>query len=1123
MNNFQHIQVKLQQFVKKFYINEFIKGLILFCAFGLLYFILTLFIEYFLWLNPMARTVLFWVFILVELILFTKFIVVTLFKLVGLRKGISLEEASRLIGKHFSEVDDKLLNVLQLNRNSDSSELLLASIEQKSKTLEPIPFKNAIQFNSNLKYIKYALLPILVWFVVFVTGNKELFSSSYDRVVHHRTVYIPPAPFKFTLENSKLEVHKNKSITITVLVNGSVVPQDVQVGYLDQKYYIKNLGEGRFEYTFPNVKESFSFYFDSNGVRSHNYFLEMIPTPVITSFEMYLDYPAYTHKKDEFVKNTGNAIVPRGTRIHWKLKGQNTETITIRTDSVVNFNTSNKVDFDFSERVFRSFDYEITSSNSYITEYESVKYKIEVLKDAFPKIEVRSNIDSIARGRANFYGQLSDDYGINKLNLVYYDRQNPSEQFIYTIEVNTSSFEDFYYVFPDGITLNEGIDYEMYFEVFDNDAILGSKSSKSNTFHYYNKTEGELKDKLLEEQQETLEDLENTLEKNEENRKEIQEFQESLQKNSEMNWNDQKQLDNFIERQEQYQEMMEKQRDALEENLQEQPLSTNPALNEKKKDIEERIKEAEDLAKKNELLEELKKLAEKLDKEELTKKLKELSEQNRQNDRSLERLLELTKRFYVEQKANQIKEKIEELAKEQEDLSKENESTSEEQKDLNKKFDTIEKELQKLDKDNKELKKPLDLPKTQKDQESIKEEMEGAKEDLKNSEENENAKEKNSAAKKKQKSAAQKMKKMAQKLEGAMQSMAGESMDEDIEMLRAILENLVEFSFQQEFLMDDFSSISNEHPSFSDNLKRQQVLREYFEHIDDSLYTLSMRQPKIGNEIFKDLSKVHYHMDEALIHFADNQLNVGLSDQQFVMTSTNSIAALLSEILNGMQNASASMGSGSRSGSGQDSFSLPDIIQKQEDAQGKMEEGMKKKGDKGKEGDDGAKDGDKDGNGKEKNGSKGDDGNSSKDGEQMNGELFKIYKEQAELRRLLEEGLKDKMGEEGLKLGKNALRQMEQLEQLMLEKGFNNEVLQRMKNLKHELLKLKEAVYQKGMELERKSNQNTRDYKRRVEEDLNDEKLWFNENEILNRQSLPLRSNYKERVQYYFKVNDSIQ
>ena len=122
MNSYKNIEEKLHQFVRKFYINELIKGTILFLSLGFLYFFFTLFIEYFLWLKPTARTILFWVFILVELYLVFRFILTPIFKLIGLKKGISLKESSKIIGTHFTEVGDKLINVLQLKEISNQSE-----------------------------------------------------------------------------------------------------------------------------------------------------------------------------------------------------------------------------------------------------------------------------------------------------------------------------------------------------------------------------------------------------------------------------------------------------------------------------------------------------------------------------------------------------------------------------------------------------------------------------------------------------------------------------------------------------------------------------------------------------------------------------------------------------------------------------------------------------------------------------------------------------------------------------------------------------------------------------------------------------------------------------------------
>ena len=69
-------------------------------------------------------------------------------------------------------------------------------------------------------------------------------------------------------------------------------------------------------------------------------------------------------------------------------------------------------------------------------------------------------------------------------------------------------------------------------------------------------------------------------------------------------------------------------------------------------------------------------------------------------------------------------------------------------------------------------------------------------------------------------------------------------MEENMDDLRKILENLVTFSFKQENLMNKFTETSTAHPDFGSDLKKQNEIRTYFEHIDDSLYVLSMRLPK---------------------------------------------------------------------------------------------------------------------------------------------------------------------------------------------------------------------------------------------------------------------------------------
>ncbi|OZO45622.1 hypothetical protein CGU37_28485, partial [Pseudomonas fluorescens] len=141
--------------MSKYYRNELIRGVILFAALSLLYFLFTVVIEHFLWLSTVGRAILFILFVIVQSFLLFKFVGIPLARLFKLFKGIDFRDASTIIGTHFPEVSDKLVNVLQLHKNGGDDELTWASINQKSEELKPIPFSLAIDYKKNSKYLKY--------------------------------------------------------------------------------------------------------------------------------------------------------------------------------------------------------------------------------------------------------------------------------------------------------------------------------------------------------------------------------------------------------------------------------------------------------------------------------------------------------------------------------------------------------------------------------------------------------------------------------------------------------------------------------------------------------------------------------------------------------------------------------------------------------------------------------------------------------------------------------------------------------------------------------------------------------------------------------------------------------
>jgi len=1122
MSTFSVIQQKLEEFIKKYYTNELIKGTILFFAIGLLYLLITLLVEYFLWLNPFGRRVLFWAFIIVEVGLFVRFIAFPIAKLFRLQKGIDYTQASKIIGNHFPQVSDKLLNVIQLNQNQRESELLVASIDQKSLELQPIPFKNAVNFKKNAQYLKYAAIPILVFILFSALGGIDIFSSSYKRVVHYDTAFEPPAPFSFVLMNNDLNAVENKPFILKIRTQGTMIPENASINYNGEMYYMQQTAPGLFEYTFQQPLESFDFSFKANKVTSRDYTLEVVKTPSLLNFEMVLDYPLYTGKRDEVLKSTGNATIPEGTRVKWNVATKNTKTVSLKTsDTTFSFASKNE-NFNFEKGIYNKFDYAITTSNEQLKDYENLAFTLNVVKDQFPEIDVQSKEDSTNSQRIFFLGQISDDYGLTKLRLVYFPEGEEMQAKTQVLPLNKTNFDQFTYVFPGNLSLNEGTAYEYYFEVFDNDAIHNFKSSKSGIYSFRKLTKDELEDEQLQNQQNAIKGLDKSLDEFKDQKQTLEELSRTQKEKNELNYNDKKKLDNFLQRQKQQEEMMKNFSKELKEELQNfkpDHEETDPF----KEQLEKRLDENKERLKENEkLLEELEKLQDKIAKEELTEKLEKLSKQNKNQEKNLEQLLELTKRYYVEKKAEKLAEELFEMGEEQEQLADKpkEENTKALQEELNKKFEEYKKQMEELQKENEALKKPLDIPEDKPTEKQIDDEQQKATDKLEQ--------QKPSEAGKNQKKAGQKMKQMSKAMQMQMKAGQGESIEEDVKMLRQIVDNLVVFSFQQEDLMEVFKNIEYGNPIFGRKLNIQNDLKTNFAHIDDSIFALSLRQPLIGTQINSTLTEIQYNIDKSLERLAENQTRQGIGNQQYTVTGANDLAVLLSDILGNMQmQMQMSMGSGSGKGTpspgagSSSGFQLPDIIKKQEGLSEKMKEGINK-GKKGEKGDgegegEGDGEGSGDGNGEDgENGRNGEKGN-TKEGrgssEDLNGELFEIYKQQQDLRNQLQ----DRLSKEGLKgKGGNLLKKMEGIEQQLLDKGFNQNTLQQMLNLKYELLKLDKADLEQGQENRRESHTNKRDFRNNVQLAPEDIKKYFNTTEILNREALPLRQDYKNKVQDYF-------
>ena len=152
------------------------------------------------WFESSVRQFIFWGFCTSSLIFIIYNVIKPFLKIYRFGNIISNKQAANIIGEYFRDIDDKLLNLLELEEiNDENSDLLIASISQKTEHLNKFKFEDVINFSSNKKYLKLLLIPTTIIILIFITVNNQFIYESSARVINYNDIFTKPAPFKFIL------------------------------------------------------------------------------------------------------------------------------------------------------------------------------------------------------------------------------------------------------------------------------------------------------------------------------------------------------------------------------------------------------------------------------------------------------------------------------------------------------------------------------------------------------------------------------------------------------------------------------------------------------------------------------------------------------------------------------------------------------------------------------------------------------------------------------------------------------------------------------------------------------------------------------------------------------------
>ena len=1127
MSNSELLIDKLEQFIRKYYKNIVIRAGIFFVAiFSILFISLALF-EYFTYSNSLLRAILFYTFIAVNVFVVSFFIVNPLLKIWGIGKRLSYEEAAKIIGKHFSEIDDKLLNALQLQKMKEqekvpSMELLLASIDEKIKQVKPFHFQAAVNVRKNLKYVKYAAVPVLVILFVFV-WNHQVFTEPTQRIVNYNHYFEKPAPYRFIIENKNLMAFQNDDFTVNVRVEGEEVPTELFVKIGDITHKLQQNTKTTFSYEFKNLQKTTDFQLFTEEVKSQNFQLEVIPKPILINFSMQLEYPNYTGKPSETIENRGDITIPQGTKITWKFNSRNTDEIIFAfAEKKINLDVK-RDNSQYLMRLMDNLSYTIFSKNNYMTNSDSLQYFINVIPDQYPAIDVVMMNDSAFIDRFYFKGTISDDYGFTKLHFVYSivnkEHKEISNKFIdIPIRQNTNLQEFYHYFDAQTMNLEAGQTLEYYFEIWDNDQVNGSKSTKSTLMSFTLPTLDEIQRQSESVNQQTRTDLSKLLKDSEKILKNIDDLKKKMVDKNNPSWQEKKQMEDLLKQLQNIKQ--ETERLAVEQQKQqqinEQYNDVNEQILEKQRELQKRFEELFTDEMKN-MMQELQRLMEtQFDKNKMNEMLDKMQLSSEDINKQLDQQLEQFKYLEVESKMENLISKANRLAEDQEKLAEKTlqkdsdiKQQQEKQNEINQEFKNLQQDLRDVEKLNKDLEDPYNLEKTKELEKEVSNQLNQAKEQL-----DKNQKPKASDS---QKKAAEKMKEMANQMQETMEESEKENLGEDITRLRQVLDNIVKTSFQQEEIMSRTAKTNIQDPAMRKVIQNQFNIKDNLKMIEDSLSAIARRQVAVKPFIVREVTTINQSQTQIMDLFKDtqeptqqyyykNRNSQIASKQQFVMTSLNDLALMIAESLKEMKQQQKGGGGGKGScksdkcegGTKPSPKSAKSMRQMQEQLNKQLEEARKK-----------MEGGDKEGGEKQSN---------KQGGQSMSEQFARMAAQQEAIRKMMQQYQSD-MKKEGKGYGgeiDKMLKEMEETEKDLVNKRITPQTINRQQQILTRLLESERAEMKREQDEKRES----REAKQipnsiipsSIEQQLNKKK------EIELYKTIPPSLNhfYKDKVNVYF-------
>ena len=1089
---------KIEGFTRKYYLNRLIQGVLVGAVLWIVFYLLINGLEYFSWFPPKGRFVLFLFLLAGSGFVLVYHFLIPLVNLIRYRKKMSVEQASVLIGKFFPEIKDKLLNTIQLSNQATTdadNALLAATIEQRSARLSPIRFSDAVDLRGNLKYlgIFFGLLLLLIALMVFLPSFAV---QPTQRIVNYEQHFEKPLPYQVEIEQDDIETTQGQEVKFNIHVTGDRIPDAFYVkSELGQQLMTKGSAND-FSYTFKNLFNDLTFNVTGGEYTSRPLHITVHPNPTLLSYRCELRYPAYIHRSNETMEAKTRLIVPQGTQLTFNFTTRDTEQMTVSRDSLTTDLSSQDDVFEYQFVAAQSTKFEVQVQNAWNENIDPLPFSVDVLPDAYPDIRVESFDEQLSTD-VYFSGLVTDDYGFSKLTFNCIVKEPIEKNIVKTVPLDLKQTRtSFFYSFNmDSLGIMPGQNMEVFFVVWDNDGFHGPKSKRSETFTYYKPSESALDSIANQQSEDIMERLQEKSQEADKLQEEIEKMLQDLIQKKDLDWSDKEKMKELLEKQQEIQDewnKLQEEQEKLSDFMKEHNIA-NEDLIKKQEQINKLFDEVipEELQK---LMEQIDKLMEEMPREQMQQMMQNMKQKNQSMQELLDRNLALLEQLKMEKDLNDLANKLDKLGEELQKQEADNQNKVGEESDeksaeeAKEEFDKMMDELDQLLEKNQDLQQPFNMEKDQEMQESI-------DQDLQDAMQNEQSGEQQQSQQNKQ-NAGQKMQQMAQNMMSMMQMEGMQQMAEDAHLMRILLENVVHASHEQEALMTEIGKMRTDDPSLVEKIIHQKEVADNFNMVRDSLRSMAQRQPMIQNFVFDELHTIENQTENAMKYLNDLKLSQAVRHQQTAMMSMNNLALMLAESLENMENSMDAMGmpmscTRPKSGQGQQSMQKMQQLQQQLSEQLKqMQQQMEKSG--------------------------------QQMPNSMSEEFARMAAEQEMLRQGMQQMLNDmkengQIGDDGLN---EIIKDMEKLEEELVNKKINRQMIERSKRIESRMLESQKAQEKREQEEKRKSNEyKGSQFDRKIDEYLYEQSLKKNQ-EFLRSNPIEYAPYYKEKINdYYLKKN----